>query len=53
MTRTRRAPRRRPPGDRAPGDQPPSLLGDADRDRLASLLREHYAQGRTKMADLT
>jgi hypothetical protein len=29
-----------------------SLLGDADRDRLASLLREHYAQGRLDLDEL-
>ncbi len=29
-----------------PPDLPRSLVGDADRERLLSLLREHYARGR-------
>ncbi|HEY7146789.1 MAG TPA: DUF1707 domain-containing protein [Streptosporangiaceae bacterium] len=33
-----------PPGPSA--GRPRSLAGDADRERLLSLLREHYAQGR-------
>jgi Domain of unknown function (DUF1707) len=38
-----------------PGQEPGpprALLGDADRDRLASLLREHYAQGRLDLEEL-
>jgi Domain of unknown function (DUF1707) len=38
-----------------PGPQPGaprSLLGDADRDRLAGLLREHYALGRFGLDEL-
>jgi hypothetical protein len=31
---------------------PRSLLGDADRERLASALREHYAQGRIDLDEL-
>jgi hypothetical protein len=31
---------------------PRSLLGDADRDRLTGLLREHYAQGRLSLDEL-
>jgi Domain of unknown function (DUF1707) len=31
---------------------PRSMLGDADRDRLAGLLREHYAQGRFGLEEL-
>jgi len=31
---------------------PRSLLADADRDRLAGLLREHYAQGRFSLDEL-
>jgi hypothetical protein len=34
-----------------PGE-PRSLLGDADRDRLAGLLREHYARGRLSLEEL-
>jgi hypothetical protein len=32
-----------------PGDR--SLLGDADRDRLVAVLREHYAAGRLEMPE--
>jgi hypothetical protein len=31
---------------------PRSLLGDADRERLTGLLREHYAQGRLGLDEL-
>jgi hypothetical protein len=31
---------------------PRSVLGDADRERLAALLREHYAQGRLDLDEL-
>lgn len=37
--------------ERGPGG-PRALLGDADRDRLAGLLREHYAQGRLGLDEL-
>jgi hypothetical protein len=42
-----------PAGQRsgAPGGQR-SLLGDADRERLVVLLREHYAAGRLELDDL-
>lgn len=36
---------------REPGP-PRALLGDADRERLAALLREHYAQGRLDLDEL-
>jgi hypothetical protein len=36
-------------GGRAGGH---SLLGDADRERLVALLREHYAEGRLDLDDL-
>ena len=39
-----------PPGN-AP-DGPRSLIGDADRDRLTTLLREHYAAGRISLDEL-
>jgi hypothetical protein len=32
-----------------PGDR--SLLGDADRDRLVAVLREHYAAGRMELTE--
>ena len=32
-----------------PGDR--SLLGDADRDRLVAVLREHYAAGRMELGE--
>jgi Domain of unknown function (DUF1707) len=39
-----------------PGGGPPAgprrLLGEADRDRLIGLLREHYAEGRLDLDDL-
>jgi len=38
-----------PPG--APGP-PRSLIGDADRDRITGLLREHYAAGRISLDEL-
>ena len=37
--------------EREPGG-PRALLSDADRDRLAGLLREHYAQGRLGLDEL-
>ena len=43
-------------GDRELGGQPGppgALLGDADRERLAGLLREHYAQGRLSLEELS
>jgi hypothetical protein len=39
------------PGGDAPAG-PRSLLGDADRERLIALLREHYAAGRLDLDDL-
>ena len=39
-----------PPGN-APGG-PRSLIGDADRDRMTALLREHYAVGRISLDEL-
>ncbi|HLH59084.1 MAG TPA: DUF1707 domain-containing protein [Streptosporangiaceae bacterium] len=39
------------PGDGIPGGRR-SLLGDADRERLVALLREHYAAGRLDLEDL-
>jgi Domain of unknown function (DUF1707) len=39
-----------PPGDAA--GAPRSLLGDADRDRLTTMLREHYAAGRISLDEL-
>ena len=44
-----------PGAGRGPGPgagRPRSLLGDADRDRLAGLLREHYALGRLDLDEL-
>ena len=39
------------PGGGAPAGRR-SLLGDADRERLIALLREHYAAGRLDLDDL-
>jgi Domain of unknown function (DUF1707) len=39
-----------PPGN--PPGGPRSLIGDADRDRLTMLLREHYAAGRISLDEL-
>ena len=39
------------PGGGAPAARR-SLLGDADRERLVALLREHYAAGRLELDDL-
>jgi hypothetical protein len=39
------------PGGGAPAGRR-SLLGDADRERLVALLREHYAAGRLDLDDL-
>jgi len=39
-----------PPGGAA--GAPRSLIGDADRDRLTALLREHYAAGRISLDEL-
>ena len=39
------------PGGGAPAGRRP-LLGDADRERLVALLREHYAAGRLELDDL-
>jgi hypothetical protein len=39
-----------PSGDASAGRR--SLLGDADRERLVALLREHYAAGRLELDDL-
>lgn len=36
-----------------PADPPRSLVGDADRDRLVSLLREHYARGRIDLDEFS
>jgi hypothetical protein len=36
-----------------PPDPPRVLLGDADRDRLVSLLREHYARGRIDLDEFS
>ena len=38
--------------DQEPG-LPRALLGDADRERLAGLLREHYAQGRLDLEEMS
>jgi hypothetical protein len=36
-----------------PPTGPRSIAGDADRERLLSLLREHYAQGQLDLEDMT
>jgi hypothetical protein len=36
-----------------PPTEPRSIAGDADRERLLSLLREHYAQGQLDLDDMT
>ena len=47
-------PERLPEPERPPGPpRPPrSLIGDADRERLTTLLREHYAAGRISLDEL-
>ncbi len=35
-----------PPGPQGPSGRPAARCGDADRDRLVAVLREHYALGR-------
>jgi DUF1707 SHOCT-like domain len=44
------------PGDRPGPERPPgpprALIGDADRERLTALLREHYAAGRLTLDEL-
>ena len=35
-----------PPGSQGPPGRPAARFGDADRDRLVAVLREHYACGR-------
>jgi len=36
-----------------PPTEPRSIASDADRERLLSLLREHYAQGQLELDDMT